>query len=87
VVQKGNGPRPKLKGKQEGGREIEGMKETWRRSSKATEVKTNNAMTISVAEEAENAISVGDNGIRSNRECRENKCSGCKRAGTWNRSA
>jgi len=75
VVQKNNGPRPKLEEKQEGGKEIEGMKEIWGRSSKTTGVEISIATTLSVIKKTTNTSSVGDNKAHSNGRSGENKYS------------
>jgi len=66
VVQKSNGPRLKLEGKQKRGREIERMKGIERKSSKTTGVKISIATTLSVAKEVFLASSMGDNRAHSN---------------------
>ena len=77
MVQKGNGPRQKLEGKQEGKGE---NKEKGRRRNAETRATTNPATTLGVAEEATIA-SAGDNGACSNGRDREDKCGGGQRAG------
>jgi len=56
-----------LEGEKEGGEKIEGAIRTGGSSLQAAEAATNNATTISVAEEAENATSVDDNRACSDR--------------------
>ena len=55
-----------MEGEQEKGGKIEGVMKTEESSPQATRTETDNAMTISVAEEARNAASVDDNKTCSN---------------------
>ena len=60
--------------KQEGRRKVKREKGNGRRNAEA-EAENDNAMTLSVVEEA-NAFSAGDNGACSNGRSGENKCGG-----------
>ena len=51
-------------------------------SSQTAEVETDDATTISMAEEAENASSVGDNRAYSNGKSRKDECSSSQRTRT-----
>ena len=78
MVQEGDGVGQELEGKSEGGRKITRKERTGRRGSKAG-AKTELAMTLNVAKEAN--ASAGDNRACSDGRCGENKCGGYKRTG------
>ena len=74
-----------MEGEQERRRKVEEKEGTRGRSSE-TGAKTEFAMTLSVAEEA-NAFSTGNNRACSNGRGREDKCSGSKKVRTGNRGS
>jgi len=66
VVQKGHHLRQILEGEKKGERKIKGVMRIGRSSLQAAKAETDNAITTSMAEETENAISVSDNRAHSN---------------------
>ena len=74
-----------MKGKQEGGGKTKEMTRIRRTSPQAAGVATSNATTASVAEEAENATSVGNNRACFDGESRKDKHSSSEKSGAGTR--